>query len=70
MDVNYGTLVEAVTASGDTVRMRALEPPTRGRDFPIVWVCTEEEFDVTERTGEEPHRIPWPTESIKVLEAT
>lgn len=66
MAIHRGTLVEAVTASGKTVHMRALGEPTEGRDFPVVWVCTEEEFTQDE-DRDEVQGIPWPRDAIREL---
>lgn len=64
MQISEGALVEVVTASGTTVRMRALGGPARGRDFPVVWVCTEAEYDAQ---GEDPDGvgIPWPLDAVR-----
>lgn len=65
MAIEAGMLVEAMTASGTTVRMRATGQPVQGRDFPVVWVCTEEEWDAApgEIAG-----IPWPLDSVHELD--
>jgi hypothetical protein len=59
MAITTGALVEVVTASGRTARMRAMGEPTQGRDFPIVWVCTEGEYEVGTSEG-----IPWPLNAV------
>jgi hypothetical protein len=63
-------LVDATTASGAIVRMRALGGPTKGRDFPVVWLCTEHEWDRAQAVGDEPDGIPWPLEAVRDLAAT
>lgn len=68
MAINSGTVLEARTAGGDLVRMRALGAPTQGRDFQVVWVCTEDEWDRAKRAGDEPDGLPWPLDAIKELE--
>lgn len=68
MAIDRGDRVEATTASGERVLMRALGPPTRGRDFPIVWVCTEQEFSRYEEAGDEADGIPWPLAAVRELE--
>ena len=65
MTITVGTVLEATTASGAVVRMRALGEPLQGRDFPVVWVCTEGEY---EADGPEAEGIPWPLDAIVVLE--
>jgi len=68
MAIAQGTLVEVTTALGERVLMRALSGPEKGRDFEVVWVTTEAEFDATRESGEEPDGIPWPVESLRVLD--
>ncbi len=60
MAITDGTPLEAVTASGELVRMRAVGAPVRGRDFPVVWVCTEQEYN---RGGAKV--IPWPLDAVR-----
>jgi hypothetical protein len=66
MTTEFGTVVEARTASGDFVRMRALGAPTRGKDFPVLWVCTEDEYERATSRGEELDGIPWPLDAARV----
>lgn len=62
--------MDATTASGATVRMRALGGPVRGHDFPVVWLCTEKEWERADTTGDDPDGIPWPLEAVHQLAAT
>jgi len=48
--------------------MIALGPRSQGRDFPVVWVCTEAEMTDAQREGREPHGLPWPADALRVLE--
>jgi len=68
MTIERGTTLEARTASGDLVMMRALGKPVRGRDFPVVWVCTEEEYTRAEEAQDEADGLPWPLDAVTVLE--
>jgi hypothetical protein len=68
MAIEPGALVEVTTALGERVLMRATSGPERGRDFEVVWVTTEVEFDLARDSGEEPDGIPWPVESLRVLD--
>ncbi len=43
-------------------------PPTRGKDFPVVWVCTEEEYRRAEQEHDEADGLPWPLDAVKELE--
>ncbi len=47
--------------------MRAMGQPMRGRDFPVLWVCTEDEWDRANATDDEPNGIPWPVENVAEL---
>jgi hypothetical protein len=69
MDIARGTLLQVETASGDLATMRALGPPQQGRDFRVVWVCTEAEFIRAEQVGEEPHGLPWPYSAVRAVMA-
>ena len=60
MAITDGSPLEAVTASGELVQMRATGAPVRGHDFPVVWVCTEREYN---RGGAE--GIPWPLDAVR-----
>jgi hypothetical protein len=65
MDIIAGTLLDCETAGGGHVVMRALGPPEQGRDFPVIWVCTPEDY---ERSGSMPDGVPWPRSAVRVLE--
>lgn len=66
MNIEPGSVLDVTTASGDTIRMRAIGAPKRGRDFPVVWVCTEEEYARSQAKGDEPDGIPWPLDAVSV----
>jgi hypothetical protein len=66
MAIEAGTVLEATTASGDTVLLRSIGEPTRGRDFPVVWVCTEEEYQRAQAEGDDPDAIPWPLTAVSI----
>jgi hypothetical protein len=68
MQIERGTRLEATTASGEVVVVRALDRPTRGRDFPVVWVSTEEEYERAEQADDEPDGLPWPLDALVVAE--
>jgi hypothetical protein len=68
MTIQRGTAVDVRTATGAHVRMRAMSAPVRGRDFPVVWVCTDEEYQSALNGGQEPDGIPWPLDAVQVLE--
>lgn len=64
MDLKPGTTVEARNAFGDVIPMVAVSAPQAGRDFPIVWVCSSEEYGRALAAGEEPEVIPWPLAAV------
>jgi len=64
MDIERGQLVEVETASGERVTMRALGDRTAGVDFPIVRVCTPDDWD--QGNGDD-LGIPWPARNVHIL---
>ena len=68
MAIERGTMVEARTASGRWVKLVALGDPAQGKDFPVLWVCTPDEWGQATSRGEEPEGIPWPMDAVRVLE--
>jgi hypothetical protein len=66
--IRSGSVVEATTAGGQLVRMVAIGPPIRGRDFPVVWVCTEDEWSRSQDENEAPDAVPWPLTAVRILE--
>lgn len=64
VEIRRGDLVEVTTAGGETVKMRALGGRTAGHDFPIVLVCTPEEWD----SSDDPEGIPWPTKHVRLVD--
>jgi hypothetical protein len=63
MAITSGMVLKVTTAGGAQILMRALSGPEKGRDFPIVWVCTEEDFEAASN-GDESVKIPWPLDAI------
>lgn len=61
MAITKGTVVEVRTATGEFVKMRALGSPTLGRDFLVVWVCSEENYSAE---GDVPRALPWPAKAV------
>lgn len=60
--------VEVTTAGGEHLPMKALGAPTRGRDFPVLWVSTPEEYERAEMEGREPDGLPWPLTAVREFE--
>lgn len=63
--IERGDRVLARTATNQWVRRRALTGTVPGHDFPVVWVCREEDWD---RVGTAPDNevgVPWPADEVK-----
>jgi hypothetical protein len=60
-----GDQVEVVDAEGERLPRRALGGVVDGADFPVVWVCREEEWQAAQREGREPDGVPWPAEDVR-----
>ncbi|HEV2071513.1 MAG TPA: hypothetical protein VGR26_17125 [Acidimicrobiales bacterium] len=65
MSPKPGTTVEARNAFGEAVAMVAVTAPQAGLDFPIVWVCSPEEYERAQAAGEEPEAIAWPLDALE-----
>jgi len=63
--ISYGDLVIAVDAEGVRLLKRALGGVIQGVDFPVVWVCREEEWEAAQREGRQPEGVPWPAEDVQ-----
>jgi hypothetical protein len=70
MTIRRGSVVAATTAAGETIYLRALGEPTQGRDFAVLWVCTEEEWNRANVEGDDADGLPWPTDAITELQPT
>jgi hypothetical protein len=68
MEIQRGTLLACETADGGYVTMRALTPATQGLDFPVVWVCSPEEYGSGEAAEDGPRGIPWPLSAVQAIE--
>jgi hypothetical protein len=61
-----GSQVSVIDARGRELRKRALSSVVPGRDFLIVWVCREEEWQAAESEGRRPEGVPWPAEDVRL----
>jgi hypothetical protein len=48
--------------------LRALGGVVAGGDFAVVWVCSEREWAEAHAEGREPEGVPWPADSIRVVD--
>lgn len=67
MSIQRGDLLEATSARGERVRLRALGGPQPGRDFTVVWVCRADAYtaELAPEAG-----VPWPADELHVLAHT
>jgi hypothetical protein len=59
-----GTRVQVRNAYDETLVMVAVSAPQAGDDFPVVWVCSEEEFERASAAGDAPSAIAWPLDAV------
>jgi hypothetical protein len=63
--IEAGAIVLVRTADGKQLQRRAVTGVEDGLDFPVVWVCTEDEWAV--RNGSMPQGLPWPAEDVEAI---
>lgn len=68
MEINRGDRVTVRTAFGDQLERVALTSIEMGRDFPVVWVCSPEEWDAREE-ADPPVGLPWPADDVRPADA-
>ena len=66
-EIEAGTHVRIREASGKTLDRRAVSAVVRGRDFPVVWACRDEEWSAAAAEGRQPDAVPWPAEDVEPL---
>lgn len=66
MDIQPGVRVAVRSAFGDELIRRAISGVEAGSDFPVVWVCHEEEWAASVREGREADAVPWPAKDVSV----
>jgi hypothetical protein len=62
--ISPGTPVIARDAFGRLNRRIATTPVKLGLDFPVVWICTAEEWALALAEDREPEGIPFPAEDV------
>ncbi len=65
MSIEPGTRVLVRSATGELLPRIASSDVVRGEDFPVVWVCREEEWKAAQAEGREPDAVPWPAEDVR-----
>jgi hypothetical protein len=68
MEIAPGAKVIVRTAADDLLRCRAMSGVVPGHSFPVVWVCTEEDWATAQSQGIEPDGVPWPAEDVQPAE--
>lgn len=63
-----GAQVVAVDISGRELERRAITGVVPGHAFPVVWVCSEDEWETAQAEGREPEGFAWPAEDVRVVE--
>lgn len=67
--VKRGTVLTVQDACGRKFRKRALGPVVDGHNFPVVWMCSEDEWAEAQAEGRDADGRPWPVEDIQSIEA-
>jgi len=65
--IERGSRVVVETAFGDRLEARALTGVIRGYDFPVVWVCREEQWAAAKGEGRDPEGMPCPASDVQLL---
>jgi hypothetical protein len=60
-----GARIIVRTADDRRVGGRAITAVIDGLDFPVVWVCAENEWCAAKAEQREPEGIPWPAEDVE-----
>jgi hypothetical protein len=68
MEITPGAKVLARSASDELLPCRATSGVVPGHSFPVVWVCTEEDWEAAQSQGIEPDSVPWPAEDVRLAE--
>ena len=63
-----GMAVTVRTADGKELARVAVSGVVDGADFPVVWVCSEEEWAAAHGSGNVPTALPWPAEDVRPAE--
>ena len=62
--IQPGMVVAVETALGQQLSRRAISGIVPGHEFPVVWVCREEEWEAAQRESREPEGVPFPAEDV------
>jgi hypothetical protein len=63
-DIVQDVPVVVVDAFGQRLHRRAASAVVEGHDFPVVWLCQEDEWASARKEGRVPRATPWPAEDV------
>ena len=63
--IHSGQRVLARTSADRLLPRRATTEVVAGQDFPIIWVCTEEEWELARREHRPPAAVAWPANAVQ-----
>jgi len=67
--IEIGQKVVARSSSDKLLEKRALSGVIMGDDFPVVWVCREEEWQAAQEEGRDAEGVPWPADAVQPYSA-
>jgi hypothetical protein len=67
-DIKKGSRVLARTSSDRLIERRATTGVVDGSDFPVVWICPEQEWQEALVSGREQDSVPWPAWAVQAVE--
>ena len=68
MQIKRGDAVTVRTAFGDLLERVALTGVEMGRDFPVVWVCSRDEWEAGKTEADQPEGLPWPADDVHLVD--
>jgi hypothetical protein len=66
IEIRPGDRVLARSATNEWLKRRAVTGIVHGHDFPVVWVCVEQEWQDASNDERRPDGVPWPAEEVQV----
>jgi hypothetical protein len=66
--IRPGQRVLARTSADRLLVRTAATEIVDGQDFPVVWVCREEEWERAQREQCEPDAVPWPASEVRAAD--
>jgi hypothetical protein len=62
--ITSGSRVVAIDVAGRRLGRRAVTGIVQGHEFPVIWVCSEAEWQSAQIDGRDPDAVPWPAEDV------